>query len=100
MRGLGGADACDLGYLVTVATDACVTQSAERQDWSLRNNRGYCDLGVSHLDSKYYQQRFCGGTGRYLRNVVTYCIRSHQRRFRRLRIHIWDHAGIRCKQRF
>ena len=35
-------DACDLGYLVTVPTDACVTLSAERQDWSLRNNRGYC----------------------------------------------------------
>jgi ureidoacrylate peracid hydrolase len=34
-------DACDLGYLVTVATDACVTQSAERQESSLRNNRGY-----------------------------------------------------------
>lgn len=35
-------DACDLGYLVTVATDACVTLSAERHEWSLRNNRGYC----------------------------------------------------------
>ena len=35
-------DACDLGYLVTVPTDACVTLSAERQDWSLRNNAGYC----------------------------------------------------------
>jgi ureidoacrylate peracid hydrolase len=35
-------DACDLGYLVTVATDACVTQSADRHDWALRNNRGYC----------------------------------------------------------
>ena len=35
-------DACDLGYLVTVPTDACVTLSAERQEWSLRNNRGYC----------------------------------------------------------
>jgi ureidoacrylate peracid hydrolase len=35
-------DACDLGYLVTVPTDACVTLSAERQDSSLRNNRGYC----------------------------------------------------------
>jgi ureidoacrylate peracid hydrolase len=35
-------DACDLGYLVTVATDACATLSAERHDWSLRNNRGYC----------------------------------------------------------
>ncbi len=35
-------DACDLGYLVTVPTDACVTLSAERHDSSLRNNRGYC----------------------------------------------------------
>jgi ureidoacrylate peracid hydrolase len=34
-------DACDLGYLVTVPTDACATLSAERHDWSLRNNRGY-----------------------------------------------------------
>ena len=34
-------DACDLGYLVTVATDACATHSQERHDWSLRNNRGY-----------------------------------------------------------
>ena len=35
-------DACDLGYLVTVPTDACVTQSQERHDWALRNNRGFC----------------------------------------------------------
>ncbi len=35
-------DACDLGYLVTVPTDACVTLTAERHEWSLRNNRGYC----------------------------------------------------------
>ena len=35
-------DACDLGYLVTVPTDACATLSIERHDWSLRNNRGYC----------------------------------------------------------
>ena len=35
-------DACDLGYLVTVPTDACVSQSAGGHDWSLRNNRGYC----------------------------------------------------------
>jgi ureidoacrylate peracid hydrolase len=35
-------DACDLGYLVTVPTDACATLSQERQEWSLRNNRGYC----------------------------------------------------------
>jgi ureidoacrylate peracid hydrolase len=35
-------DACDLGYLVTVPTDACLTLSQERHDWSLRLNRGYC----------------------------------------------------------
>jgi len=35
-------DACDLGFLVTVPTDACVTLSPERQDSSLRNNSGYC----------------------------------------------------------
>jgi ureidoacrylate peracid hydrolase len=35
-------DACDLGYLVTVPTDACATLSAERHEWSLRLNRGYC----------------------------------------------------------
>ncbi len=35
-------DACDLGYLVTVPTDACATQSPERHEWSLRLNKGYC----------------------------------------------------------
>jgi len=35
-------DACDMSYLVTVVTDACVTQSQERHDASLRLNRGYC----------------------------------------------------------
>jgi ureidoacrylate peracid hydrolase len=34
-------DACDLGYLVTIVTDACATHSQDRHDWSLRNNRGY-----------------------------------------------------------
>ena len=35
-------DACDLGYLVTVPTDACATLTPDRHEWSLRNNRGYC----------------------------------------------------------
>lgn len=35
-------DACDLGYLVTCATDACVTLAQDRHDWALRNNAGYC----------------------------------------------------------
>ncbi len=35
-------DACDLGYLVTLATDACATLSAGRQQSALANNRGYC----------------------------------------------------------
>ena len=34
--------ACDLGYLVTLATDACTTHSRERHDASLRAIRGYC----------------------------------------------------------
>jgi ureidoacrylate peracid hydrolase len=41
-------DACDLGYLVTVPTDACLTLSAEQHDWSLRNNRGYCRQRTTH----------------------------------------------------
>jgi ureidoacrylate peracid hydrolase len=35
-------DACDLGYLVTLVTDACTTQSAERQTHSLAAIAGYC----------------------------------------------------------
>jgi ureidoacrylate peracid hydrolase len=35
-------DACDLGYLVTVATDACATQSLARHENALANNAGYC----------------------------------------------------------
>lgn len=35
-------DACDLGYLVTLVTDACLTHSRERHDGSLRAIRGYC----------------------------------------------------------
>ncbi|SRR5260370_734893 len=35
-------DACDLGYLVTLVSDACVTDSAERHEQSLVGIRGYC----------------------------------------------------------
>jgi ureidoacrylate peracid hydrolase len=35
-------DACDLGYLVTLVTDACVTDSAERHHQALIGTRGYC----------------------------------------------------------
>ncbi len=35
-------DACDLGYLVTQVTDACVTYTDERQSASLRAIKGYC----------------------------------------------------------
>ncbi|HZU89943.1 MAG TPA: isochorismatase family cysteine hydrolase [Stellaceae bacterium] len=34
--------ACDLGYLVTLATDACATTSPERHEQSLAGLRGYC----------------------------------------------------------
>lgn len=48
-------DACDLGYLVTVATDACATHSLERHEASLRLNQGYCrqvttDALIAELD--------------------------------------------------
>ena len=35
-------DACDLGYLATLVTDACTTASAERHEQSLIGIRGYC----------------------------------------------------------
>ena len=35
-------DACDLGYLVTLVTDACATYSAERHAGSLAAIKGYC----------------------------------------------------------
>lgn len=35
-------DACDLGYLVTLVTDASATHTEERHASSLANNRGYC----------------------------------------------------------
>ncbi len=35
-------DACDLGYLVTQVTDACLTYTQERHDHSLRTIQGYC----------------------------------------------------------
>lgn len=35
-------DACDLGYLVTLVPDACATQTAERQEASVKAIKGYC----------------------------------------------------------
>ncbi len=35
-------DSCDLGYLVTQVSDACLTYSQERHDHSLRTIKGYC----------------------------------------------------------
>ena len=35
-------DGCDLGYLVTLVTDACTTDSAGRHEQSLIGIRGYC----------------------------------------------------------
>ncbi len=35
-------DACDLGYLVTQVTDACLTYTEERQRASVNAIRGYC----------------------------------------------------------
>ena len=35
-------DACDLGYLVTQVTDACLTYTQDRHDHSLQTIKGYC----------------------------------------------------------
>ena len=35
-------DACDLGYLVTQLSDACLSYCAQRHDQSLRTIQGYC----------------------------------------------------------
>jgi ureidoacrylate peracid hydrolase len=35
-------DACDLGYLVTLVTDACATYSRQRHETSLDHIKGYC----------------------------------------------------------
>lgn len=40
-------DACDLGYLVTLVTDASTTQSAERHAHSLAAIGGYCPQRTS-----------------------------------------------------
>jgi ureidoacrylate peracid hydrolase len=42
-------DACDLGYLVTLASDACTTNSAERHEQSLLGIRGYCRQRTTDL---------------------------------------------------
>jgi ureidoacrylate peracid hydrolase len=41
--------ACDLGYLVTLVTDACTTHSQERHDASLRAIKGYCRQRTTEL---------------------------------------------------
>ncbi len=35
-------DGCDLGYLVTLVTDACTSQTKQRHDNSLKAIKGYC----------------------------------------------------------
>ncbi len=35
-------DACDMGFLVTLVTDACATMTQERHDASLKAIKGYC----------------------------------------------------------
>jgi len=42
-------DACDLGYLVTLVSDACTTESAERHEQSLLGIRGYCRQSTTDL---------------------------------------------------
>jgi len=41
--------ACDLGYLVTLVTDACATHSAEREQHSVHGIRGYAQRTTDQL---------------------------------------------------
>ena len=41
-------DACDLGYLVTLVTDACASHSQERHDVSIEHIKGYCRRMSTH----------------------------------------------------
>lgn len=50
-------DACDLGYLVTLVTDACLTYSQERHDHSLRTVKGYCRQVTTQALISELQQR-------------------------------------------
>ncbi|MGF1501556.1 MAG: isochorismatase family cysteine hydrolase [Paracoccaceae bacterium] len=50
-------DACDLGYLVTQVTDACLTLSQARHEHSLRAIKGYCrqldtDALIAELEAR------------------------------------------------
>ena len=50
-------DACDLGYLVTLVSDACATYSQARHDGSLRTIKGYCrqvttDAMIAEISAK------------------------------------------------
>ena len=37
-------DACDLGYLVTLVSDACASYTLERHSQALAELKGYCRL--------------------------------------------------------
>lgn len=51
-------DACDLGYLVTQVTDACLTYSEERHQNSLSTISGYCrQVTTDELISEIEQRR-------------------------------------------
>lgn len=51
-------DACDLGYLVTQVTDACLTYTRERHENSISAIRGYCrQLTTDALVAELYAGR-------------------------------------------
>jgi ureidoacrylate peracid hydrolase len=55
-------DACDTGYLVTLATDACATYSAERHQNALNAIRGYCrQRATAELVDEIAAQARAGG---------------------------------------
>lgn len=50
-------DACDLGYLVTMVTDACLTMTEARHDNSISTIKGYCRQVTTEQLLKELQER-------------------------------------------
>ena len=75
-------DACDLGYLVTLVTDACTTSSVERHEQSLIGIRGYCRQRTTGADlgRNFYPPRSAGiGLARRLLDVTAEFV-AHRRK--------------------
>mmetsp|Transcript_458 Transcript_458/g.936 ORF Transcript_458/g.936 Transcript_458/m.936 type:complete len:688 (+) Transcript_458:98-2161(+) len=85
-------DACDLGYLVTLVTDACITHSSSRHINSLRTIKGYCRQRTTDELIKELATEPCKSVDSNAPTKTTFCIPKGVL-FLRL---LWcDTAGVR-----